>query len=103
MCEGMAMTKKWYFLRRMMLITGFACQALVLVASAGEFTYQNPIEGGPRWIRDPFIIRASERYFMTGTYKEPGKNGLAAWPGFKLWSSDDLLMKQGLRMVPLEG
>jgi hypothetical protein len=78
-------------LAAILLVTGFACQALVLVAAAGEFTYQNPIEGGPRWIRDPFIIRVGERYFMTGTYKEPGKDGPAAWPGFKLWSSDDLL------------
>jgi hypothetical protein len=66
-------------------------QAMVSAAAAREFTYQNPIKGGPNWIRDPFIIWAGDRYFMTGTYKEPSKDGPAAWPGFKLWSSEDML------------
>jgi xylan 1,4-beta-xylosidase len=78
-------------LKGMALVMGLALQVFVLVAGGGEFTYQNPIEGGPSWIRDPFIIRVGDAYFMTGTYKEPGRDGPAAWPGFKLWSSDDLL------------
>ncbi|HUV66884.1 MAG TPA: nucleoside hydrolase-like domain-containing protein [Sedimentisphaerales bacterium] len=73
------------------LFAGLVLQAMASAAAGEEFTYRNPIERGPRWIRDPFIIRSGQRYFMTGTYKEPGKDGPATWPGFKLWSSDDLL------------
>lgn len=76
---------------RLVLLTGLAVRAIAFAAGEREFTYQNPIEGGPRWIRDPFIIRVGDGYLMTGTHKEPGKEGPAAWPGFKLWSSDDLL------------
>ena len=81
------------FLTRACLIclAALTVHTLPSAAVAGEFTYQNPIAGGPRWIRDPFIIRAGDRYFMTGTYKEPAQDGPAAWPGFKLWASDDLL------------
>ena len=91
MFEEMMILRRWYSLIRMGLIAGFVFQALVLSAAAGEFTYQNPVENGPRWIRDPFVIRVGDGYFMTGTYKEPGEDGPPAWPGFKLWSSDDLL------------
>jgi beta-xylosidase len=46
-----------------------------------QLTYQNPIVGGPEWIRDGFILKVGETYYLTGT------TGNA---GVRLWISDNL-------------
>jgi len=51
-------------------------------AAAKSLTYQNPISGGPARIRDPFILRVGDKYYLTGTTSNVG---------IELWSSDDLL------------
>ena len=66
--------------------------SLSLSAAQQSFTWTNPVTGGPDWIRDAYILRVGDHYYLTGTRRiasapdEPGK-----WPGFYLWSSVDLL------------
>jgi len=63
----------------------------ISAAATQSFTWSNPATTGPAWIRDAYILRVRDRYYLTGTKRvggapdEPGK-----WPGFFLWSSDDL-------------
>ena len=62
-----------------------------LIAAATEFEWKNPCTGGPDWIRDAFVIRVDDTYYMTGTSRNgSGKTDETMWPGFFLWSSSDL-------------
>jgi beta-xylosidase len=66
--------------------------SLSLFAAQQVFTWTKPVTGGPDWIRDAYILRVGDLYYLTGIRRiasapaEPGK-----WPGFYLWSSTDLL------------
>ncbi|MCX7012037.1 MAG: family 43 glycosylhydrolase [Candidatus Sumerlaeota bacterium] len=55
------------------------------------FQWSNPVVDGPGWIRDAYILRVGDRYYLTGTSKRTdAPDEASAWPGFYLWSSDDL-------------
>ena len=66
--------------------------AAPLPASPVEFAWSNPVTGGPEWIRDAFILRVGDTWYLTGTSRLPGtdNDNPALWPGFFLWSSLDL-------------
>jgi xylan 1,4-beta-xylosidase len=60
-------------------------------ARQAEFRWSNPATNGPAWIRDAYILRVDDRYYMTGTKRISNtEDGPPRWPGFYLWSSDDL-------------
>ncbi len=55
------------------------------------FTYANPhLDVEPGIVRDPFIVKLGETYYLTGTLRPiwAGPN-----PGVPLWSSPDLLIR----------
>ncbi|MFZ5830985.1 MAG: glycoside hydrolase family 43 protein [Planctomycetota bacterium] len=55
------------------------------------FTWCNPAASGPDWIRDCYILRVGDRYYMTGTRRVAGAaDEPSKWPGFYFWSSADL-------------
>ena len=67
------------------------CALFCVSLHAGDFTWKNPCTGGPDWIRDAFVIRVGDTYYMTGTSRDAsGETEEAMWPGFCLWSSSDL-------------
>ncbi|MCU0748229.1 MAG: family 43 glycosylhydrolase [Akkermansiaceae bacterium] len=58
---------------------------------AADFTWSNPCTTGPDWIRDCFILRVDDTYYLTGTTRDgTGKPAKDKWPGFFLWKSTDL-------------
>jgi xylan 1,4-beta-xylosidase len=57
------------------------------IDSAGEFTWQNPLEP---ILRDPQILVVDHVYYLTGT-APPFFEHLGQSPGVPLWSSTDLL------------
>lgn len=59
------------------------------MAPSHTFTYENPHRGPqPGTVRDPFMLRVDDTYYLTGTLRPiwSGPN-----PGVPLWSSTDLL------------
>ena len=44
--------------------------------STKQFTYQNPIKGGPEWMWDCFILKVGDTYYLTGT---TGNTGVRVW------------------------
>jgi beta-xylosidase len=57
--------------------------------STDAFVYANPhLDVEPGVVRDPFIVRVGDRYYLTGTLRPiwAGPN-----PGVPLWSSPDLI------------
>ncbi len=74
------------------LLLACAVPRLPAASPPASFTWKNPIVTGPDWIRDAFIIRVGDRYYLTGTRVILSeKENTRRWPGFFLWSSDDLL------------
>lgn len=62
-----------------------------------RFIYSNPITSNDLDnIRDPFIIRVKDRYYLTGS-SPPFWNGDS--PGVKLWESNDLLSWKYLGLI----
>jgi beta-xylosidase len=41
-----------------------------------QFTYQNPIMDEPEWMRDGFILKVTDTYYLTGT---TGNIGVRIW------------------------
>ena len=74
-----------------MRLIASALMATQVFAAATEFRWKNPCTGGPDWIRDAFVIRVDDTWYMTGTSRDgSGKTEKDQWPGFFLWSSNDL-------------
>lgn len=63
-----------------------------------KFLYHNPLISLPDLdnIRDPFIIREGEAYYLTGSSAPFWNNGS---PGVKLWKSEDLLKWSYLGLI----
>ncbi len=94
MIETSFFSKPLYLL--MLFLIPFAtltgCQTSPSLEKEAAFTWHNPVQTGPEWIRDPTILEVEGTYYMTGTYMAKGvsETDARAWPGIKLWSSSDL-------------